>query len=135
MFFQMTGEGSGAPGVSFRYSVGCDVGCVVFEACVSSPHCIAWVRALQCAGMLLWFEAGGRHRWSLRSHFVARWGSACVFPFLYPSVFVLCSHYFTLGEGVYFFPFSRVLSKCRSIYLPGLAGPVSIGSCDLPLTA
>jgi len=29
--FQVSGEGIDAPGVSFYYPVGCDVGCVVFE--------------------------------------------------------------------------------------------------------
>ncbi len=42
---------------------------------------------------------------------------------------------FTLGEGVYFSFFSRVMSKCRSSYLSGLAGPVSLVGCGFPLTA
>ena len=42
---------------------------------------------------------------------------------------------FTLEEGVYFSTFSRVLSKCRSSYLSGLAGHVSPIGCGFPLTA
>ena len=115
MFFQMTGEGSGAPGVPFRYLVGCDEGCVVFGVCVSFPHRIAWVRGLQCFGMLLWFGAGGRHRWSLRSHFVARWGPACVFPFLCAAICMFYSNYFYprgRGESCWLcFPAHRVMQR------------------------
>jgi hypothetical protein len=53
IFFQFSGEGSGVLGVPFRYPVGCGVGCVNFGVCVSSPHRFAWVRGLQCSGMML----------------------------------------------------------------------------------
>jgi len=62
MFFHMTNERSDAPDVPFRYPVGCDVGCIVSGLCVSSPHRFAWVRGLQCSGMLLWLGAGYRVR-------------------------------------------------------------------------
>jgi len=102
MLLQLSGEGSGVPSVPLRYPMGCGVRCVVFGVYVSSPRRIAWVRNLQCAGMMLWFGAGGRHHWSLRSHYVARWGPACVFLLLCLAIFVLYSYdVYPRGRGLY----------------------------------
>ena len=102
----MSDEGIDAFGVPFCYPVGCDVGCVLLAVMVASPHRIAWVRGLHCRGVMLWFGAGSRCSWSLRAHYLARWGPACGFPLICPAVYVLCSYCFALWDGVIFFLFS-----------------------------
>ena len=134
MFFQMTGEGSGAPGDPFRYLVGCeDVLCLGY---VCRPpivlHGCAVYNALGCCYGL--GPAVGTVGPSVPISSRVGVLPVCSLSYVQQSLcFILIL--FTLGEGVYFSSFSRVLPKCRSIYLSGLAGPMNPVGCGFPLTA